>query len=56
MKTSLSLLGVLVVASGALWSIGPAEEKPLWLEDWPAAQRLARQSNKPVFAVMVCRH
>ncbi len=34
----------------------PAEEKPLWHADWATAQRIAKKTNKPIFAVMVCKH
>ncbi len=32
------------------------EEKGRWLYDLDAAQRLARTGNRPIFAVLVCRH
>lgn len=31
-------------------------EKPAWHADWPTAQRIAKQANKPIFAVLVCQH
>ena len=33
-----------------------AEDKPTWHADWATAQRLGKQANKPIFAVLVCRH
>ena len=45
------------LAYGAvLWSAQPADDKPTWHADWATAQRIARQRNKPIFAVLVCRH
>ena len=34
----------------------PAADKPVWHEDWPSAQKIARRDGKPIFAVLVCRH
>ena len=52
MKTVATLL----VAGLALVSSAHDEEKPVWHKDWPTAQRLARDANKPIFAVLVCQH
>ncbi len=27
-----------------------------WHSEWRAAQRIARQEGKPIFAVLLCRH
>lgn len=56
MKMRLALLVAGLACSAALVSSQPGEEKPIWHADWPTAQRLARQANKPIFAVLVCRH
>ena len=39
----------------ALLLAAPSEEVH-WHSEWRAAQRIARQENKPIFAVLVCRH
>lgn len=39
----------------ALLLAAPAEEVH-WHSEWRAAQRVARQENKPIFAVLACRH
>jgi hypothetical protein len=56
MKTQLALLVVGLTCSAALVSSQPVKEKPVWHTDWPTAQRLARQANKPIFAVLTCQH
>ena len=56
MKTQTALLLVGLTCGAALFSSQPAEEKPTWHTDWPSAQRVARQTNKPIFAVLVCKH
>ena len=55
MKTQLAIL-VTSLTCAALVSSEPLEEKPIWHTDWPSAQRLARQANKPIFAVLTCQH
>lgn len=45
-----------VLALAALSFGEPAEEKPLWHTDWATAQRIAQKTNKPIFAVLVCKH
>ena len=47
---------LIALTSAAIFSAPPAEEKPVWHADWPTAQRLAKQANKPIFAVLVCKH
>ena len=56
MKTQLALLVVLLTCVAALFPSQPVEEKPVWHTDWPTAQRIAKQANKPIFAVLVCKH
>jgi hypothetical protein len=56
MKTRLALLVAGLTCGAALVSSKPVEEKPIWHTDWPTAQRLARQANKPIFAVLTCQH
>ncbi|MBI1832924.1 MAG: hypothetical protein HYR84_15905 [Planctomycetes bacterium] len=49
-------MGVFLFALGlaaAAWSI---DDAPVWHSDWPTAQRSAQESNKPIFAVLVCKH
>ena len=55
MKMQIPLLVVLTFAA-AMWSSQPVDEKPVWHNDWPTAQRIARQTGKPIFAVLVCKH
>jgi hypothetical protein len=52
------LLPVLVALAGAsaLFSAQPGDEKSPWHADWATAQRIAAKENKPVFAVLVCKH
>lgn len=52
MKTPLLLL----MPFAFLGALGPTAEKPHWHADWPTAQRIAQKSNRPVFAVFVCKH
>jgi hypothetical protein len=56
MKTQLALLVIALSCGPALLASQPAEEKPIWHADWPTAQRIALKTNKPIFAVMVCKH
>jgi hypothetical protein len=56
MKKQLALLLVGLTCSAALVFSQPGEEKPVWHSDWPTAQRIAHQENKPIFAVLVCKH
>lgn len=56
MKALIPLLVVALSCGAALLSSEPTEGKPVWHSDWRTAQRLARQANKPIFAVLVCRH
>lgn len=57
MKTQLALLVSALSCGAALLASQPAaEDKPIWHADWPTAQRIALKTNKPVFAVMVCKH
>lgn len=56
MKSPILLLTFCAALGVPLVLAGPAEEKPTWHADWPTAQRIAKKSNKPVFAVFVCRH
>ena len=56
MKTLLPLLTIGFIGGASLLSSQPAEEKPIWHSDWPTAQRLAKQVNKPIFAVLACKH
>ena len=56
MKAPFALL-ILILSTGAfLLSEEPAKEKVVWHADWPTAQRIARQVNKPIFAILVCKH
>ena len=45
-----------MVALAASAFAQPADEAPVWHSEWRTAQRRARQANKPIFAVLVCRH
>ncbi|MBI2809186.1 MAG: hypothetical protein HYX68_29745 [Planctomycetes bacterium] len=56
MKTGTILLCAGFGYAVGFWSPAHAQEKPIWHADWPTAQRIARQTNKPIFAVLVCRH
>jgi hypothetical protein len=56
MKCRLILLLVGLSCSAGLLANQPADEKPIWHADWPTAQRTAAKANKPIFAVMVCKH
>lgn len=56
MKMLWALLVAGFACCAALFSAQPTEEKPYWHADWATAQRIARQANKPIFAVLVCRH
>ena len=56
MKWPCVLLLVGLTYSAALFSSQPVEEKRVWHADWPTAQRIARKENKPIFAVLVCKH
>jgi hypothetical protein len=51
-----AMLAVGLTCGAALISATPDEEKPHWHKDWPTAQRLAKQGNKPILAVLVCQH
>ncbi len=53
--------GIIVMLVGLPCAVGllasqPSEEKPVWHAEWRTAQRIAKQENKPIFAVLVCRH
>jgi hypothetical protein len=54
MRSAVLFLGIACIA--ALWAGPPAEEKPFWHADWATAQRIAHKTNKPIFAVLVCKH
>jgi len=56
MRSACALLIVGLACSAAVFPSQPAEEKPVWHEDWPTAQRIAKRDGKPIFAVLVCRH
>ena len=56
MKLQLVLLVLSLIGGAAMLIAEPAEEKSVWHADWPTARRLARQANKPIFAVLVCKH
>jgi hypothetical protein len=45
----------LVLSIGAAASVH-ADDDPHWHADWATAQRIAAKSNKPIFAVFVCKH
>lgn len=47
---------ILLAGLTAFLPAQPAEEKPIWHEDWLSAQRAAKAANKPIFAVLVCKH
>jgi hypothetical protein len=55
MQTKTALLVGLAFCA-ALLASQPADEKPIWHADWPTAQRIALKTNKPIFAVLVCKH
>lgn len=55
MQTRIALLAGMTCCA-ALLASQPAEEKPIWHVDWPTAQRIALKTNKPIFAVLVCKH
>jgi hypothetical protein len=55
MQTKIALL-VGLTCCAALLASQPAKEKPIWHADWPTAQRIALKTNRPIFAVMVCKH
>jgi hypothetical protein len=52
MKSWIALLGAMAACGAAQ----PNEDKPHWHADWATAQRIAKKANKPIFAVLVCRH
>ena len=56
MRTPLALLSLGLSWGAMLFSCQPSEEKPVWHSDWATAQRIAREANKPIFAVLVCQH
>ena len=56
MKSQLVLLVVCLSGGAAMLLAEPAEEIPVWHADWPTSRRLAQKANKPIFAVMVCKH
>lgn len=57
MKTRTMFLLVAGLACGAMFGFAkPAEEKPVWHSDWSSASRIAKSANKPIFAVLVCKH
>lgn len=56
MRMWIPLFVVLSGIGAVLGSVDPKDEKPVWHSDWPTAQRIALKSNKPVFAVLVCKH
>jgi hypothetical protein len=56
MRLPIPLVLPLLLAPLALLISAQGEPKPTWHQDWPTAQRLAKQTNKPVFAVFVCQH
>ena len=54
MKSQFALLTIGLAMAATIGA--PPEEKPVWHKDWPAAQRLAKASQKPIFALLVCQH
>ena len=56
MKSWCPLLVAGLAFGSALWSAQPVEDKPTWHADWATAQRIAKRTNKPILAVLVCRH
>jgi hypothetical protein len=56
MKSSLALLMIVCAVGAALAFSQESQETPVWHKDWPTAQRTARQTGKPVFAIFVCQH
>ena len=56
MKTPATLLLAGLTLGIALFCSAQTEEKPVWHKDWPTAQRSAKDTNKPIFAVLVCQH
>ena len=57
MKTRTMILLIAGLACGAgLWSAELTDDTPVWHADWPTAQRIAKKTNKPIFAVMTCKH
>ena len=47
---------LLLLCAAALFSAQPNADEPHWHVDWATAQRIAAKTNKPIFAVLVCKH
>ena len=56
MNSQLGLLAALLTVSAACVFAQPEHSEPVWLTEWPEAQRMALKANKPIFAVMACKH
>jgi len=56
MKSTIALLVAGLSFAAVLLADQDAEEKPTWHKDWPTAQRIAKRTNKPIFAILVCQH
>ena len=56
MKLQLVLLAIALTCGAAFVFAQPDAVEPVWHTDWREAQRQAQKANKPIFAVMVCKH
>lgn len=56
MKSQLVLLAVSLTCGVPFVFGQPIDVEPVWHADWREAQRLAHEANKPIFAVLVCKH
>ncbi len=57
--TSILVTGIALLAANA-WGGAPLPSKsgpgPVWLTDFAVAQEQARRHNRPILAVLHCRH
>lgn len=52
MMRPIALVAATLFCAAAL----PGTDAPVWHVDWRTARRIARKENKPILAVLVCKH